>query len=394
MAEPAQEPLSESSSSAFKLHLNEALVARLGEVFAQAGGQAFDSEEFRRTALDGLDDLELKGRIRHIAQAFGAALPDDFPAAAAVLDAVLALPVGDNGHPAGLDGWESWPIIEWVGLAGRQHPDVALDLLMRSTSLSSAEFAIRPYLDDDLDATMEQLGQWVDSDDEHVRRLVSEGTRPKLPWGAGLAVAKENPFYAVELLDRLVGDDSEYVRRSVSNHLNDLCRVAPEGALAVARGWSERADEAAEAGDEVAAQQIRWIVTRGIRTLVKAGDPVAMQLLGYDPEVEIEAELVVRSPSVVLGGAVEWELRLRSLAPRPTPLIVDYVIDFVRANGTSGPKVFKWSTFELGSGEERTLARRHKVVPITTRTYHSGRHRIAVQVNGRVVADGTFDLEV
>lgn len=387
----AGEP-SDANPSAFKLHLNAELVERLATVFDEAADDQFDAERFRTSALDGLDDLELKARIRHIAAALGDGLPDGFLDAAAVLDSVLALAVGDNGHPAGLDGWESWPIIEWIGIAGREHPDVALGLLARSTSLSSAEFAIRPYIDDDPVAVLAMLDEWAASDDEHVRRLVSEGTRPKLPWGAGLAVAKSDPLYAVTLLDRLVDDDSEYVRRSVSNHLNDLCRVAPAEALGVASRWSTSADAAELAGDAETAARVRWVVARGIRTLVKSGDPAALRLLGFDPEVALDVSFAVGTPSVRLGGAVEWELQLRSLEAMPAPLVVDYLVHFVRSNGTTGPKVFKWSTFEIGAGEERTLVKRHKVVPITTRTYYSGRHRVEVQVNGRIVAEGEFDL--
>lgn len=382
---------SESKPSAFKLHLNGALVDRIAEVFSEAS-PSFDSDGFCAAAVDGLDDLELKARIGHIAMALTFGLPDSFPAAAAVMDAVLALPPGDNGHPGGLDGWESWPIIEWVGIAGRDHPAEALELMSRVTFLSTAEFAIRPYIDDDPGSVLERLGTWIDRDDEQVRRLVSEGTRPMLPWGGGLAVAKANPTYAVGLLDRLVDDPSEYVRRSVSNHLNDLCRVAPQDALTLARLWSTRADDAEASGDDMTAKNIRWVVTRGVRTLVKAGDPDAMALLGFDPDVSVDVGFEVLTAEVDFGGAAEWTIRIRSESEQRESLVVDYVVHFVRANGSTGPKVFKWTTMDLGPGEERTLTRRHKIVPITTRTYHSGVHRVEIQVNGRVVADGEFEL--
>lgn len=383
-----------SGSTAFKDQIDAALVDRLVIALAAAGPD-IDVESFRRVAVGGLDGLELKARIAHVASALATALPAEFPSAVAVVDRVLTAPAeGPDGGPAGLRGWDLWAVTEWVALAGRDHPGDALELLARLTRHASGEFAIRPFIDDDPDGVRARLTTWVQRDDEHVRRLVSEGTRPKLPWAPKLAITATDPAYAVGLLDRLVDDGSEYVRRSVSNHLNDLCRVDAALALEVAGRWTGRADAAAEGGDEATAAQLRWVVRRGLRTLVKAGDPDAMRLLGHDPDVAVGAELVVHTPMVVMGGAAEWTLRLASQDPAPHRIVVDYAIHYVRADGSTGRKVAKWTTVELAPAQQVELVRRHRIVPITTRTYYSGEHRLEVQVNGAVVAEGAFHLEV
>ena len=378
-----------TTSTAFKDHIDAALVARLADAFARVS-PAFPVDRFTDAALDGIAPLELKARVTHVATALGAALPQHFADAARIVDGVLALPPDDDGHPGGLTGWDGWPVAEWVGLAGRGDPTVALDLLSRVTRLASGEFAIRGFIDDDPATVLALLGTWLDHDDEHVRRLVTEGTRPKLPWAPKLAVAAGDPGYAVALLDRVVDDDSEYVRRSVSNHLNDLCRLSPELALEVATRWTE---QGRAAGGETE-RRIDWVVRRGIRTLVKAGNPSAMRLLGHEPDLDVAAELQVLTPVVTFGGQAEWCCTIESRETVTHRAVLDYAIHWVRANGTTGRKVNKWTTVDLTPGVPLVLERRHRIVPITTRTYYAGVHLIEVQLNGAVVATGEFALEV
>lgn len=374
-------------SSAFKDQIDAAMVHRLAGALA-AAAPGYDAATFERAAVEGLGPLELKARIAHVAAALAASLPGHFPDALVVVDAVLGLPASDEGEqPGGLTGWDLWPVADWVALAGRSHPADALELLSRLTRWATGEFAIRPFIDDDPVGVHRRLEQWVRRDDEHVRRLVSEGTRPKLPWAAKLAISAERPDYAVDLLDQLVDDPSEYVRRSVSNHLNDLCRLDAGLALSVARAWVQGGDSGTAAGRE-------WIVRRGLRTLVKAGDPDALRLLGHEPDLDLLAELAVRTATVQMGDAVEWVLTLRSRERSEHTVVIDYAIHHVRADGSTGRKVTKWTTRTLVPGAPMELVRRHGIRPITTRRYHSGRHLVEVQVNGRVVATGSFDLVV
>lgn len=382
-----------TGSTAFKDQIDAAMVGRLVTALGAADEQ-FDTAGFRRRATRGLAGLELKARIAQVAAALHATMPEDFARGVAMVDHVLAQPGdGDEPMPSGLNGWDLWPVTDWVVLAGRSQPDEALELLARLTPHATGEFAVRPFIDDDPVGVLDRLERWAASDDEHVRRLVSEGTRPRLPWAPKLRVSTIDPAYAVGLLDRLVDDPSEYVRRSVSNHLNDLCRVDPSLALEVATRWTAWADQAEADGRAERAARLRWVVRRGLRTLVKAGDGSALRLLGHDPDVAVRAELELLTSSVALGGAAEWSLRLVSEDAAAHRVVLDYAIHFVRADGSTGRKVFKWTTVELAPAATVELRRRHRIIPITTRTYRSGAHLLDVQVNGRVVASGVFDLE-
>jgi hypothetical protein len=155
----------------------------------------------------------------------------------------------------------------------------------------------------------------------------------------------------------------------------------------VATRWTKGADDSNAATRS-------WVIRRGLRTLVKAGDPAAMRLLGHDPDVAVAAELKMHTPTVAMGEAAEWSLLLTSLDEAAHRVVVDYAIHHVRADGSTGRKVAKWTTLDLGAGESVELTRRHRIVPITTRTYHSGEHLVEVQVNGVVVTQGSFDLRV
>jgi 3-methyladenine DNA glycosylase AlkC len=379
-----------ASSGAFKDQLDAAAVGRIGQALVGVE-PTFPLEAFRRSATDGLDALELKARVALVAVALQQSLPADFPQAARVIEALIDTELADADDA----GWFFlWPVTDWVARAGRAFPAVALELLARLTPYSTGEFAVRPFIDDDPAAALTRFEGWLERD-EHVRRLVSEGTRPRLPWAPRLAVAEADPGYAVPLLDRLVDDPSEYVRRSVSNHLNDLAKMDRELTLAVAGGWDERARLATAAGDEVRAERIDWVIRRGLRTLVKAGDPDALRLLGHDPDAAVTVRAFeIATPVVTVGEHAQWNLTLVSDDTRGQHLVLDYAVHLLLANGSAGRKVFKWSTFELAPGEQRVLSKRHSMKPVTIRTYRPGRHLVEVQANGRVIASGSFELLV
>ena len=357
----------------FKDSVNEQSVRVLARRLAAAG--TFPSRRFVAAATSGLDQLELKARIAHVVTALQACLPEDFAEAAALVQAGVA------GSQLGM--WEAWPATDWVAAAGLEHPDVALPLLAALTSHASAEMAIRPFIDRHPGRTLAQLRDWTRHPDEHVRRLVSEGSRPRLPWAPRIALLEREPHLTVPLLDALREDASEYVRRSVANHLNDLNKVAPELARSTASRWR------AEGG-----KHVDWVLRRGLRTLVKAGDARALELIGA-PAVRVElVEFSVSTPVVTLGGALEFGFTLRSLEREPVTAVVDYVIHHVKADGRTTPKVFKLSTRVLPPGAAVTLSRRHAIRPITTRRYHPGEHRVEVQVNGTILGGAPFLLDV
>ncbi len=360
-------------STAFKDQIGEATVRRLADAIA-AVDPAFDAAAFVADATSGIEPLELKARIAHVAAALGRNLAGPFPRAAGVLCSAATA--------AGLDGWAAWPLPAWVEHIGLDEPEAALDALACLTRFASSEFAIRPFIERYPDATFRRLHEWAGSDDVHLRRLVSEGTRPRLPWGRRLAELQRDPLPVLPLLDRLRDDPEEYVRRSVANHLNDIAKDHPALAVEIARRWLDEGGE--HAG---------WVARHALRTLVKAGNPAALTLLGADPTVAVEASpLEIEEAVVPMGGVLRFAVVLRNPSPEPVNLVIDYAVHHRTANGSLSPKVFKHSTRTLGPGESIVVGRAHSFRPITTRRYYPGGHRIDVRVNGRVVGEAEFRL--
>lgn len=379
-----------SPARPFKDRIDAKSIGRLA-VALQRASPDFPADAFVRRASRGLGPLELKARIAHVADALAASLPADFPAAAESIERMLdARPQED-----GFGGWELWPLTEWTARAGLADPSRALALLGRLTRHASAEFAVRPFIDAHRDAATAALRRWVRSDDEHLRRLASEGTRPRLPWAPRLRSTSEDRAWTVPLLEPLADDPSEYVRRSVSNHLNDLCREDVALGLHVAGRWWRRAESIAH-DDPERAGRLRWVVRRGLRSLVKDGHAQALRLLGHDPDAGLQARAFrIGTPVVRLGEALCFTLTLAGVdAHAAHRVVLDYAIGFPRADGRPGRKVFKWTTLELAAGEARTFERRHPIRAVTTRTPRAGRHALEVQANGRVIAAGSFRLRI
>ncbi|MEW2634566.1 DNA alkylation repair protein [Streptomyces sp. NPDC048389] len=332
------------------------------------------------TALRGcgarLDGLTFSGRVAAVKEAVLADLPDDYPGFAAALRAALR-------HP-GFVGWMTFPVNEAVAERALAHGvfEPALGLLADLTPLLTAESAVRPFLRHDLHRALRTILPWTDHPDPHLRRLASEGTRPRLPWATRLPELVTDPSPALPVLDSLYRDSSEYVRRSVANHLNDISRDHPETAVATASRWL--ADPAATTPA---------LVRHGLRTLVKAGHPQALALLGHDHDAAVDVTGPdVRTPDVPSGGHLVFAYEVTNTGSQAADLMIDYVVHHRKANGTLSPKVFKLTTRTLAPGERWSQVRRHSFRPISTRRYHPGLHRVQLQVNGRPYGLADFTL--
>jgi 3-methyladenine DNA glycosylase AlkC len=347
----------------------------------------FDSAGFRRAALEGLGALELKARVHHVARALRAHLP-------AALDEALSLAreagarwePGDSSDPT--RGFAAWPLLELVGLYGLDDDarcfDQALATLRALTPLFSAEFAVRPFLAHDPARALATLATFTRDPDPHVRRLVSEGTRPRLPWGARLGAFIDEPTLTLPLLDALVGDDSEYVRRSVANHLNDVGKDHPELALATLERWSR--------GDASPARVA--LVKHAARSLVKAGHPRALALVGASLGAELAVgKLVITPRKVRLGEALALRARLTSRAPERATWVLDYAVHRPTKAGRTSTKVWKGARVTLEPGETRTFEKRHVLAEVTVRTLHAGRYQVELLVNGAAHARSWFELD-
>ncbi|HKX43516.1 MAG TPA: DNA alkylation repair protein, partial [Burkholderiaceae bacterium] len=334
----------------FKNLINAGTVREIGAQLARAW-PAFDRQRFEKLATSGLEALEFKARARHLCAALEATLPDDFDAAAAVLEASLA-PIGtsrstvapDAPRPDGLNGWAVWPLGEYVARRGLATPERALRTLHALTQRFTAEWPLRTFIEAHPELTFATLAVWANDASEHVRRLVSEGSRPRLPWGLQLKGLIADPSPTLPLLLALQDDESEYVRRSVANHLNDIAKDHP----AIVAAWIE-----AHLPDAPA--QRRALLRHASRTLIKRGDARILKAWGLGRKLRGAATLALAPKRVALGDSLELAVTLQSSARAVQKLVVDYAVHHVNANGATSPKVFKGWVLELAPGEQRAL---------------------------------------
>ena len=376
----------------FKNLINPGTVAEAGR-HLQRAWPAFDRRRFESLAGTGLETLEFKARAMQLADALDATLPTDFARAAEVIEASLALPLpldalgepvalGEAEREAGLSGWALWSLGEFVVRRGMIDVPRALRCLHALTQRFSAEFAIRPFIAQHPQPTLATLTQWVHDPSVHVRRLVSEGSRPRLPWGQRLQLLVRNPAPTLPLLRALQDDPSAYVRRSVANHLNDIAKDHPE----LVAQWVHDHRLGASA-------QRSALLRHASRTLIKQGHAPTLAAWGLGQPLRGQAELALSASRVAIGDALGLHVTLRSASAHSQTLVVDYVVHHVRANGSASPKVFKGWNLTLDARETRVLDKRHSLRPVTTRTLYPGTHRIELRINGKKVADAAFELQ-
>ncbi len=352
----------------------------------------FSEQEFVAFAIAGLDQLELKERSSQITDGLVKFLPTDFRAATQVLLNSLhpetRFGIAETAEASegatdslGIAGWLVMPMADYVTRVGLGDVEFSLEALRQMTMRSSSEFAVRQFLVDHPEVTLRTFQQWIDDPNEHVRRLVSEGCRPRLPWGMRLHQFIEDPMPVVQLLEQLKDDQSEYVRRSVANNLNDIAKDHPDLVTTTAKSWMRGASADRER-----------LVRHALRSLVKAGNSDALSVLGYGPPKIAINTFSVTTPVVAFGPPLKFTIELESQSASDHRLLIDYVIHHVKANGQTSPKVFKWNNITLAGDEKLTASRKHPIRAITTRRYYPGTHRVELQINGEPFGGCDFEL--
>lgn len=324
---------------------------------------------------DAWNSRSVMERMRHIPQALRPLLPPDYRAALEVLK--QAAPLLNSPFLA-------VALSEFVTLYGMDDWDASLPALAYLTQFGTSEFAVRPFIARDPARMMAQMLEWAGHDNEHVRRFASEGCRPRLPWGMALAAFKADPAPVVPVLERLRHDPSEYVRRSVANNLNDIAKDNPHVVIGVLRRWQTDPNE-----------NTHWIVTRALRTLVKAGHPEALGLLGFSDQAQVSVKaLRLDRDALTLGESLTLSAEIESTSADAQNLVIDYVVYFRKATGKQTAKVFKLTTKCLSPGESLRIEKRVSFKPITTRVYYAGEHAIALQINGQETERVPFTLSL
>ena len=365
----------------------EPLKAMYNEQFLHGFGEkirsiysVFDTDAFVISAMaEPWDTLELKARMRRITETLGSHLQLPYEEALAILFAITEDCVG---FP-----YLIFPDFVEVFGQGAEHWELSMQALERFTPKSSAEFAVRPFLLREPERMMEQMLVWSKHHDEHVRRLASEGCRPRLPWGQALPMFKLDPAPVLPVLEQLKADSSLYVRKSVANHLNDIAKDHPAVVLETARRWigiDPRTD---------------WIVRHGCRSLIRKANPEIMALFGYAEQAD-EATPLITSASITIdptllriGENSELQYKLQICEGTPARVRIEYGIYFVKATGRTSRKSFLLSDKTVPGGTILTGKRTHRWADLTTRRHYPGEHRIVLLVNGREVADTLLKLE-
>lgn len=330
-----------------------------------------DKQSFDKAVQYKIDELELMDRLYLVSTTLREFLPKAFPEAVEIVNRL-----GERVE----NGFAGMAFCDFVARYGSDHFDLSMTALHHLTRYSSAEFAIRYFLRDEFDKTIAVMKTWATDKNVHVRRLASEGARPRLPWSFKLDRVIQDPDCVLPILNLLSEDEELYVKKSVGNHLNDISKDHPQKAVEVAREWGLDNEHTA------------WIVKRGLRTLVKKGNPEALEIFGVHKDSKVEIDRFELSDSVVKIGDF-LDLVLEFTAQRNESLIIDFIVHYKKKLGEWSPKVFKWKELTVQEGECISMNKKLNFKDLSTRKHYAGIHKVELMINGDVKKSLQFALD-
>ena len=350
--------------------------------------QDFDEIQFNNEAINNLQKLGLNERIAQVRMALKICLPNEFQQSVAILIKALGPEISQNNLD-GVDltspyGFIVLPQCEFVAHYGLDDFKTSMVALMEMTKRFSSEGAIRAFIDNHYDETYEQLTLWAVHQNVHVRRLVSEGTRPRLPLFSRLPRFIKDPEPVIKLLNILKDDPQLYVRRSVANNLNDISKDHPKLVTDLLSAWSVGAS-----------QERQWLIKHALRSLLKKGDQAALAILGFSPVPELTVkQFSLDKTDINLGEELNLVVDLHCGHPNSHKMMIDYVVYNKKANGSLSPKVFKWAQKSISQNKPLKMTKKHPIKKISTRKYYPGEHEVHLQVNGEILAKSHFTLHI
>ncbi len=356
-------------SNAFKNMINAQVVKKMGQAIKDSS-PTFKAKLFEQDCKD-LAPLELKARVLLLAKGLKSHLPQTYKDALSILTNVL--------NQDKLTGFELWPFSEYIGQNGLNHFSDSLKAMDLLTTKFTSEFAVRPYLLKDHNLVLKHLLQLASSKNHHHRRFASEGSRPLLPWGAKIPALVKDPNLTLPILEKLKWDEELYVRKSVSNHLNDISKHHPAWLIKLLTHWKKVCPKEH-------LTKYEWIKKQALRTLIKKGDKDALKLMGVSGKALVKIEnFKLNQKNFKLHDKLYFSFEITSTSKSKQEILIDYKIHFVKAKGKIGDKTFKLKKFSLDPQEKIKVEKNHSLKPITTMVYYPGIHKVSLQINGEII---------
>lgn len=353
-----------------KNYFNKEFVAKLSEAVATVYTQ-LDVAGFQKAVINNeWEDRELKDRMRYISVCLGDFLPEFTKAVKLLMQ--VAHQFGD---------FTSMVFADFVEVYGLEHPDESLDALELFTKYSSSEFAIRPFIIRYEEKAMGRMLAWSKDENHHVRRLSSEGCRPRLPWAMALPKYKNDPSRILEILKNLRDDESEYVRKSVANNINDITKDNPAVALKLSKSWYGKS------------QHTNWIIKHGLRTLLKKGNEEALKIFGFKEKVNIKVSAIQLSDrKIKMGDALKFSFEMANEDPELSFFKIGFVVGYMKSSGKVSEKIFHVSEKDFGPRETVSFNKKLSFKDLSTRKHYPGKHYIYVVVNGNAFVKEEFEV--
>lgn len=358
-------------AEALKNMYNRKYLERFADAFARLY-RGFDKKKFLKSVFDSeWETKELKARMRHITVSLNKVLPGDYAVAIGIMKETAP----------NFGGFLSMIFPDYVEVYGLEEPEISIPAMELFTQYGSSEFAIRPFIIKYKKTVMPRMLKWARHKNHHVRRLASEGCRPRLPWSIALPEFKKDPKPVLKVLEILKNDSSEYVRKSVANNLNDISKDHPLLALEVAKKWYGKN------------KNTDWIVKHGLRGLLKKGNKEALKLFGYHGADGIKINgLKLNSQKLRVGDKFQFSFSMKLLKPHNENVRVEYTIDFITSTGKISKKIFKITEGKYVKGNEYFFRKSHSLKDLTTRKHFKGKHKLAVIINGEELAVTGFTV--
>ncbi len=363
--------MAELLKNSYNHHSIEKLASRIKIFYNQ-----FDDKKFVKSIFDkSWDQLNLKARMQKIAKNLGQFLPTDYKKALVVIDQVLI----NYSQEFNAFVLMCFPCFVEIYGQDENNLDLSITALEKYTSHGSAEFAIRPFIANYQKQMIKQMNLWTESDNEHVRRLASEGCRPQLPWGKVLHSFKKDPTPILGILEKLKTDSSLYVRKSVANNLNDIAKTHPQLVIKIVKKWYGKN------------KHTDWIVKHGCRTLLKNGNKELLNIFGFtnDDCIDIN-DFKLNADTFSIGDNMTVSFNI--LSKKTANIRLEYAIDYVKANGKRNRKIFQISKILLKENQQKSYVKKHSLANKTTRKHYAGIHSINLIVNG--IAKTNLDFEI